>query len=63
MLDPKEKAEELVLRFIQDTCTDRYMGIMQAKECAKIAVKECLQTCVESSIYYWKEVLTEIDNL
>ena len=66
MLTPKEKAKELVDRFNIDLKPFSEYGhwdIMFAKKCAKIAVEECLHTCVESSIYYWKEVLTEIENL
>lgn len=66
MLTPKEKAKELVDKFNIDLKPFSEYGhwdIMFAKQCALIAVEECLQTCVESSIYYWKEVLTEIESL
>lgn len=68
MLTPKEKAEELYEKFIgihcaHDESCESYICPNVAYNCAKIAVEECLQTCVESSIYYWKEVLTEIESL
>lgn len=62
MLTPKEKAKELVDKYYQIVSDGAYPEY-HAKLCAKIAVEECLHTCVESSIYYWKEVLTEIENL
>ena len=61
MLTPKEKAKELYDKYLDEAIeADAYFI---AKQCAKIAVDECLHTCVESSIYYWKEVLTEIEKL
>ena len=61
MLTPKEKAEELYDSFFE--LYPNQDAYFIAKQCAKIAVEECLHTCVESSIYYWKEVLTEIEKL
>lgn len=64
MLTPKEKAKELYDKYLDEAIeADAYFLEFNAKRCAKIAVEECLQTCVESSIYYWKEVLTEIENI
>ena len=64
MLTPKEKAKELYDKYLDEAIeADAYFLESNAKRCAKIAVEECLHTCVESSIYYWKEVLTEIENI
>lgn len=72
MLDPKEKARELVDKYTPlvknwdcywDVPLDDDIIISDAKKCARIAVEECLHTCVESSIYYWKEVKEEIEKL
>jgi hypothetical protein len=74
-MTPKEKAEELfwkytkvsnfsaILDFDGNTHIDLEFGISKVKECALIAVDECLHTCVESMIYYWKEVKQEIEKL
>jgi hypothetical protein len=55
-MTPKEKAKELV---------DKMYGVTdyQAKQSALVAVDEILHTCVESMIYYWNEVKTEIEKL
>lgn len=59
ILTSKEKAKELVNKYLQI-----YDGrVIQAKQCALIAVDECLHTCVESMIYYWQEVKQEIEKL
>ena len=60
---PKEKARELVEKYAIWSWNETICDYDVAKQCAKIAVDECLHTCVESSIYYWKEVLTEIENI
>ena len=64
-MTPKEKAKELVdkLTLSSNAQDGSWMCKDLAKECALIAVDECLQTCVESMIYYWKEVKEELLNL
>lgn len=59
IMTPKEKAVQLVAKFYKYN----HIGNSHAKQCALIAVDECLNTCVESMIYYWKEVKNEIENL
>jgi hypothetical protein len=64
----KEKAEELVstyklLLMNEDTeCGQEILCTSIAIKCALIAVDECLATCVESMIYFWKEVKQELKN-
>jgi hypothetical protein len=63
-MTPKEKAHELFDKFkldpIKPLCIMHYE---HSKQCALIAVDECLKTCVESMIYYWQEVKEEIEKL
>jgi hypothetical protein len=61
-MTPKEKAEELVNKF-QNSIEYVYLPESISIQCALIAVKECLHTCVESMIYYWQEVKHELENL
>jgi len=69
-MTPKEKAEELVNRFIYRR-TD-YVEIDDAKQCALIAVDEMIDNCDNSIvnefirrgvISYWNEVKQEIEKL
>jgi hypothetical protein len=77
-MTPKEKAIELVAKYYQEFIKDYTVlacfsdeirnSIYNkretfAKKCAVIAVDECLNTCVESMVYYWKEVKQEIEKL
>jgi hypothetical protein len=64
-MTPKEKAEQLVHRMMYKIQwqKEKYHTLMDAKECALIAVDECLYTCVESMLYYWQEVKEEIEKL
>jgi hypothetical protein len=55
-----KKCETLNSEIYQDV--DKYWRNL-AKQCALIAVDACLHTCVESMIYYWKEVKQEIEKL
>lgn len=60
-MTPKEKAAELVEKFIQTNGNSFF-----AKDCALIAVDEILKTfdcTTPQSIDYWQEVKTEIENL
>jgi hypothetical protein len=74
-MTPKDKATELIDNFYQLFPFNKYVittdGELnweyndwhQSKQCALIAVDECLHTCVESMIYYWQEVKQEIEKL
>jgi len=68
-MTPKEKAEELIDkmyyigRYDDKEDYNPAMAWERSKQCALIAVDECLHTCVESMIYYWQEVKQEIDKL
>ena len=75
MNSPKEKAEELVEKFISHTKVyHEHLGwvnyLDSAKECALIAVGEILNTIEYSSqadelskISYWEQVKNEINKL
>jgi hypothetical protein len=57
----KEKAKELINKYFKESdLLYEDLTWTQSKECALITVDECLHTCVESMIYYWKEVKQEI---
>jgi len=68
---PKEKAEELVLRYLRiDNNFKEWFNSYIAKQCALIAVDEILFVLefnldfkMEKSIKYWQEVKNEIQNL
>jgi hypothetical protein len=71
ILTPKEKAEELVLRYLRiNNNTKEWFNLYIAKQCALIAVDEILFILefnldfkMEKSIKYWQEVKDEILNL
>lgn len=64
-MTPKEKAEELVLKYLRANYDAKewfHKGI--AKECALIAVDELVEATEPLlSIHYWEEVRQEIKNL
>jgi hypothetical protein len=68
-MTPKEKAQELVDKFVSITLWNGY--VTSAKECAYIAVDEILQMVDENMqgwldadiIAYWKQVKKEIEKL
>lgn len=76
-LSPKEKAEELVLRYLRiDNNTKEWFNLYIAKQCALIAVDEILQIFnnewtkldfwteeINGSINFWQEVKQEIEKL
>ena len=67
-MTPKEKAIELFDKMYYYQSSNAKLNtptlvVELAKECALITVKECLNTCVESMIYYWQEVKIEIEKL
>jgi hypothetical protein len=68
-MTPKEKAEELVAKFIQYTPADEDIEYEYAKQCALIAVYE-IKRCIDWHIYpldkewrYWEEVKQELEKL
>ena len=74
MLTPKEKAKELLWKFLPIIEGWKYFDSSIAKQCALIAVDEILK--IVPSIYltedeevhsghyqYWQQVKTEIENL
>jgi hypothetical protein len=75
MNNPKEKADELVKKFIAPTKVyHEHLGwvnyLDSAKECALIAVDEILDsviiidlTTAENQFKYWQEVQNEINKL
>ena len=70
-MTPKEKANELVVKFMRYVPADESMELPYAKQCALIAVDEISQVvkmCIpylnkETYISYWDEVKTEIEEL
>ena len=70
-MTPKEKAEELFIKFLENSSKNHYnMSYEQANQCALIAVDEILESHykllsgVNTTIYkYWIEVKQEIENL
>ena len=71
-MKPKEKAKDLVDKYIPPTNSDwDLFDIDQAKQCALIAVDEILGTFIIKTnpdfscyeIEYWKEVKQEIEKL
>ncbi len=68
ILSPKEKAEELVLRYLRiDNNTKEWFNLYIAKQCALIAVDEILNiNSVDKDFslsHYWLDVKDEIVNL
>ena len=74
ILSPKEKAEELVLRYLRiNNNTKEWFNLYIAKQCALIAVDEIIQidVLINEDIYvekpsylqYWLDVKDEILNL
>jgi len=68
ILAPKEKAHELVLRYLRiNNNTKEWFNLYIAKQCALIAVDEILNiNSVDRDFdlsHYWQEVKDEILNL
>ena len=64
-MTPKEKAEELVLKYLKVKTHQMFNGWwhkMTAKECALIAVDEIIHE-VYDDLEWWKEVKQEIEKL
>jgi hypothetical protein len=69
-MTPKEKANNLCMRFLIQTTTDIPYGLNKAiaKECALIAVDEIMNVIIGSYDYelekiYWQDVKNEIELL
>lgn len=63
-MTPKEKAEELVLRYLRiDNNTKEWFNTYIAKQCALVAVDELIEATEPlSSTYFWEEVKEELLN-
>ena len=64
-MSPKEKAEELVNKFNYE---DKHYLMLDAKQCALIAVDELIEETYFTDGYYqrhkyWEEVKEEIENI
>ena len=60
----KEKAEELVLKYLRiDNNTREWFNKHIAKQCALIAVDEIIKVMSDSQDWYWEEVKQEIEKL
>jgi hypothetical protein len=67
-MKPKEKAEDLVSKFISHTLIfDEGAGWLEdkdeAKQCALIAVDELIEHTDWTEVNYWQEVKQEIEKL
>jgi hypothetical protein len=72
-MTPREKAEELIQTFFQNTSEIEYdegdssgtvsISFDVAKECALIAVDEILAECFACKEIYWREVKFQIEKL
>jgi hypothetical protein len=67
-MSPKDKAEELVNKYLMNTPVGFHID--DAKECALIAMDEIIKQCwdyrdidLEASYDYWNEVKKEIEKL
>ena len=70
MIEPKEKAAELVNKFVQYTPAEEGIEYPFAKQCALIAVKEIKEAIdwheyefPDEEYNYWEQVEQEIQNL
>jgi|LakMenE18May11ns_1017448.scaffolds.fasta_scaffold7652142_1 hypothetical protein len=68
-MTPKEKAQELVLKYLRIENTNDWWSKVPAKQCALIAVDEIINNVLVGidlpSTWgnYWKQVKTEIEKL
>ena len=63
-MTPKEKAEELVDKFLQYTPADSELEYPYAKQCALIAVEQILEIIFSDYDWqYWNEVKQELEKL
>ena len=70
-MTPKEKAEQLVVKFLKHSRAEKDITpIQSAKECALIAIDELIKVACDYSDYdetvtkeYWEKVKIEINKL
>ena len=70
-MTPKEKAEQLVIKFLKHSRAEKDITpIQSAKECALIAIDELIKVACDYSDYdetvtkeYWEKVKIEINKL
>jgi hypothetical protein len=66
-MTPQEKAKELVELFWTEVEDNNYatrkMSLVQAKQCALLAVDKVLKECSWELTGYWMSVKQEIENL
>jgi hypothetical protein len=66
-MTPKEKAKELLWKYLPILEGWKYEDSNKAKQCALVAVDEILKVVIESryvdTIKYWQEVKQEIEKL
>jgi hypothetical protein len=68
-MTPKEKAQELVLKYLRIENTNDWWAKVPAKQCALIAVDELIDCTTNGlgltkfSKEYWQQVKTEIEKL
>lgn len=72
-MTPKEKAEELFIKYryairTKETEIGFFTNVIQAKECSLIAIDEIMKVVsfyndTQAEYYYWEEVQEEIEKL
>ena len=65
-MTPKEKAQELIDKFmhIKPTKLSDYTHIYypSAKQCALIVANECLNNCTIQQVSFWEDVKSELEH-
>ena len=65
-MTPKEKAKELVDKYLDIDSKYEYLSYSMAKQCALIAVDEILSLCWNGNMVameYWQKVKQEIEEI
>ena len=65
-MTPKEKAKELVDKYLDIDSKYEYLSYSMAKQCALIAVDEILSLCWNGNMLameYWQKVKQEIEEI
>ena len=67
MQSPKNKAIELLDNFLSYQYPN-FTSIQQAKKCSKLTATEIIKNCLTNGcsqdwIFYWEQVIYEIENL
>lgn len=64
-MTPKEKARQLINRFIEDGLHEKYMGVKSARQCALITVDEIIKSKPywesQEEFEYWEEIKQELE--